>query len=298
MNALGFHGLSFKEFCRRVWKNSLDTDATGMAAQLAYYFLFSLFPLLFCLVPVISRLRPIQNALEELSSKLTVIMPEQGGAIIAENIDNLLAESQRPLVSFLGLGLIVTLWSASRAINALRYGLNLTFEAKETRPYWRLQILALWVTFAVAFLLIIGFVIFLFGAQFSVKLSKLLGLSFRWIVWVRWPFSIFVIGSAILLCYSVLPNVKHHLRALFLGTGVASVLWVVSAWGFTKYIKNFGHYNAVYGSIGSVIVLMMWFYISGLVLVVGGNINGVLLRHAQEKSDATKVDKEVLLSKV
>ena len=284
MNALGFYGLSFREFCRRVWKNSLDTDATGMAAQLAYYFLFSLFPLLFCLVPVLSRLSPIQQTLNELSVRLPILIPAQGGALIAESMRALLADSQRPLASLFGVGLLVTLWSASRAINALRYGLNLTFEAKETRPYWRLQLLALWMTFAVAFLVLLGFAVFLFGGRFSLRLSAMLGISFRWIVWVRWPFSICVLGGAILLCYSILPNVKHHLRSLFLGTGVASILWVVTAWGFTKYIKNFGHYNTIYGSIGSVIVLMMWFYISGLVLVVGGNINGVLLRHSQGKS--------------
>jgi membrane protein len=279
MRIPGFRELGFRGLARKLYQHWSDHAVPDKAAQLSYYFVFAVFPFFFFLVTLTAFL-PVKGATDQIVARLTAIMPDQATAILKQHLDSLVTV-QRP--KLLTVGLALALWSASRGIDALRTALNLAYDVKETRPFWKTQGLALLVTVLSALGVLASVALFALGTSAGEWLADRFGIERYYAVvwsWMRWPITALLIMFVLAILYYVLPDAKQEWRYITPGSICATLLWLFATWGFTQYAEHFGNYNATYGSIGGVIVLLTWFYISGLVFILGGEINAVLEHHA------------------
>jgi membrane protein len=252
-----------------------ENGATDRAAQLSYYFLFSLFPLLAFLVALAAYL-PVKGVIPTVMARLEPIMPDQALNIIRNQLTRL-ATNQKPHV--LTLTIAAALWSASRGVDALRSALNLAYGVKESRPWWRTQAMAVLVTLIASLLMIFSVAGLALGGRAGMWLASLLHLNEEWPViwsWLRWPVTACGALLVMAVLYWALPDVKHRFRLVTAGSVVGGTLWLVASWAFTEYAEHFGSYDKTYGSIGGVIVLMTWFYLTGLVVILGGELDAML----------------------
>jgi membrane protein len=271
----GSRGLTAKTFAKTLLRRALDNAVADRAAQLAYYFLFSLFPFLFFLVTLTAYL-PLRGATDEMLGRVGQVMPKQAFELIQDHLRDLL---NTPRPRLLTLGIAITLWSASSGVDALRASLNLSYDVKESRPFWRTRGTALILTVLGSVAVLLAVSMIALGGKAGLWLAAKVGLSQQYtVVWtfLRWPATALVIISIAALLYYLLPDVKQRFRFITPGSLVGTALWLLSTWAFSLYAEHFGSYNATYGSIGSAVILMTWLYITGLVFILGGEINAIL----------------------
>jgi membrane protein len=263
-----------------VYRSIVDDAVTDTAAQLSYYVLFSLFPFLFFLVTLTAYL-PLQGTANAMLSQLGRLMPGDAYALVQEHLSSLLTQTRPKLLT---LGFAVTLWSASRGVDAFRKALNLAYDVKESRPFWKTQGVALLMTAAGAILMPLSFAMVLIGGRAGYWVAERADVGEMYLLvwsWLRWPTTASVVMLAAALAYWLLPDVKQEFKYITPGSVLGTLAWLATTWGFTQYVEHFGKYNVTYGSIGGVIVLLLWLYLSGLVFIVGGEINAVI-EHASE----------------
>jgi membrane protein len=281
---LGGGQIAFSAFLKRVYRHYSDHAVQDTAAVLAYYFVFSLFPFLFFLATLTAYL-PLGNSVQTLLDRIRPVLPAAALDIINEHLTSLVA---RPRPNFLTIGLLFTLYSASRGVDAVRKGLNLAYDVKETRPLWRTELAAFGATIAGALLVMFGIAALVAGGSAGYWVSRQLGFAtvyvFAW-QWLRWPVTAAAVMLAAALVYYTLPNVKQRFKYITPGSVVATLIWLLATWGFSEYAGHFGTYNVTYGSIGGVIVLMTWLFISGFIFLMGGEINAII-EHASPEGKA------------
>ncbi|MBS4197527.1 YihY/virulence factor BrkB family protein [Lederbergia citri] len=263
------------KFMKPLIRKILDNDVTGMAAQLAYFFLLSLFPLLFFVVTLLPftplTQQDIFNLIKDVAPAETILMIEKTLNEIMQNRSG----------GLLTVGIIGTLWSASNGMNALMKSLNRAYDVKEKRSFFVARSLAIAFTFAMIFVFIFALLIPVFGKQIGIFLFSTLGYSDIFLkVWgvVRWALSPVILFIVFLAIYYLAPSIKIRCITAVPGAIFSSIGWIIVSIGFSFYISHFGNYSATYGSIGGIIVLMLWFYITALIIMVGGEINSLISR--------------------
>ena len=272
---MDLRGLSAGGFVRGLARRLRDNAATDRAAQLSYYFLFALFPFLFFLVTLAAYL-PSRGAIDDLMARLGPLMPNQAEQIIRAQL-TALATNQRP--HLLTLGLLLALWSASRGVDALRSSLNLSYDVKESRAWWRTQSMALIVTACTSVVMLLAIAGIAVGGNLGLLLATHLHVDEFWPLlwgWLRWPITALGVMLVLAALYYFLPDVKQEWRYITPGSVLGTALWLLASWGFSAYADHFGSYDKTYGSIGGVIVLMTWLYVTGLIFIVGGEVNALL----------------------
>jgi membrane protein len=275
--------LTWREFGRRLWVEFEEDSVTECAAQLAFFFIFALFPFLFFLVTLVAYLPFAPGAVDAMMERLGPLMPAEALKVVEAHLEALVNDSQPRLIT---LGLVVSLWTASRGVDAFRKALNLAYDVPEYRPFWKTQGLAILMTLAGSLLIPLAFGLFLLGGQLGEwiagRLHVLNAYHAVW-SWLRWPFTASLVMLMLALCYWRLPAVRHRYQFLSPGAALAAVLWLLTTWGFTQYVEHFGRFNVTYGSLGGVIVLLLWLYLTGLIFIVGGEVNAVL-EHAEAEA--------------
>ena len=281
MRIAGLHELGPGGFIRKLYRRWSDNAITDRAAQLTYYFVFALFPFLFFLVTLTAYL-PLQSAMQDMLARLDQLMPGQAMAIVQDQLQKLLTV-QRP--KLLTVSLALASWSASRGVDAIRTALNLAYDVKESRPFWRTQSMAIGITVIGAVVVLVSITLIALGGKGGEWLADRLGVEQVYaMVWgfLRWPITMFLIMFVAATLYYVLPDVEQEWRFITPGSVVGTALWLLSTWGFTQYAEHFGKYDVTYGSIGGVIVLLTWLYLTGLIFILGGEINAILEHAAHE----------------
>lgn len=280
----GLRGVGLKEFGKRLFNEFLDDDVLGTAAQLSYFFLFSVFPLLFFVVALTAYL-PIQGQVDDLLDRLARIMPREAMQVLRDHIGALVNQTRPRLLS---IGLVLAIWSASRGVDAFRNGLNVAYDVKESRPYWRVQVTAIAMTLGATLLILAASALVVLGGRIGLRIATAIGLSgafqYTWSL-LRWPLSALLIMLTAALSYYVLPDVKQDFKFITPGSVLSTLLWLLSTFGFTFYVEHFGNYNATYGSIGGVVLLLTWLYLSSVVFLLGGEINAVIEHLSPEGKD-------------
>jgi membrane protein len=255
-----------------VGKEVQEDNCLGLAAQLAYYFLFALFPFFLFLTALIGFL-PIPNLMEQIMNLLVTVVPGNVLQLIQDNVHHLVTEQRGGLLSF---GILAALWSSSSAVTAIIGALNRAYDVKERRPFWKMRGTAILLTLGLALFMLSALVLLMFGPQIGSWIASQIGLgSIFEVTWniLRWPIIVFFLIVAIGLVYYFAPDVEQKWKWITPGSAFAVILWIIASLGFSFYVNNFGSYNKTYGSIGAVIVLLTWMYISGLIILIGGEIN-------------------------
>lgn len=254
------------------WEKIGRDDIFGFAAQLAYFFLLSIFPLLIFLVTLLPYLPVTQN---DLLMLIGDYFPDETMDFIESNLNEIMSKQNGGLLSF---GIIGTIWSASNGLNAILRAFNRAYEVTESRSYFIARGIAILFTFAMIFVFLIALILHVFGKQLGFYLYTLFDMPFKFIdFWnfIRWIFSSLIIFSIFVLLYWIGPNTKIRCIEAVPGAIFATITLAFVSLGFSYYVNNFGNYSATYGSIGAVIVLMIWFYLSGVVILLGSEINSI-----------------------
>ncbi len=280
----GIKGMPVGQFFRSLYHRYLDHTLPDRAAQLGYYFIFALFPFLFFLVTLTAYL-PLGGTLETMLEKVSDLMPPEAYQLIKGQLDTLVHRLRPKLLTG---GFVVALWSASRGVDAIRTALNLAFDVKESRSFWKVQGIALLMTLATALLIVLAVIFIALGGKFGFWLAHRVNLGDDYLLiwkWVRWPVTALVIMLALALTYHLLPDVEQEFKLITPGSVTGAILWLLATWGFTFYAEHFGNYNVAYGSIGGVVILLTWLYISGLIFMLGGEMNAIIERASAEGKD-------------
>ncbi|MFP7201357.1 YihY/virulence factor BrkB family protein [Lysinibacillus halotolerans] len=252
-----------------------DVDISGMGAQLAYFFLLSFFPLLIFMVTLLPYLDLDE---EHVFDFLQSIVPTEVFLLTQGTITEILTTHQGG--GLLSIGVIGTIWSASRGVNALIKTLNDAYET-ERKPGFINRGWSLVFTIALVILILLALLIPILGHQFAFSLFSYLGVEetfsefWRFVRWIIPPILIFIVLN---LMYWIIPNTepKLHMISVLPGAFFSTVSWVVLIYGFSYYVNNFGNYTSTYGSIAGIIILMLWLYFTGMILIFGGLLNATM----------------------
>lgn len=270
---------------KKLYRRISDNADTDRAAQLSYYFVFALFPFLFFLVTLAAYL-PVTGAIDEMMARLEPLMPAEAMNIIKVQVHALVTR-QHP--HFLTLGIALAIWSASRAIDALRTALNLSYDVKESRPWWHVQGLAVLLTALTSALMLAAVAMLALGSSAGMWLAEQVHLDRFWPLlwsWLRWPITAGGVMLVFALLYYFLPDVKQEWRFITPGSVVGTLGWLLASWAFSIYAEHFAGYDRTYGSIGGMIVLLTWFWLTGLIFVIGGEVNALLEHEAPDGKQA------------
>ncbi len=211
-----------------------------------------------------------------------------------EQVNPVIDQLQRQQGGLLSFGILAALWTASVGFRSLMNAMNRAYDVREGRPTWKLMLLSVLYTVGSAVLLLACAMLMVLGPQVMGWLADLVGLRDVVVVlwaWLRWPVVIFLMMLLVAVLYYVTPDVEQKFRFITPGSVLAVVVWVAASLAFGIYVQNFADYNATYGSIGAIIVLLLYFYISAAVLLLGAELNAVIEHHSVDGKD--KGDKEI-----
>jgi membrane protein len=268
-------------FVKHLLRRVKASDVPGVAAQMAYFFLLALFPLMIFMVTLLGYL-PIDPS--EVFNVIKDFAPSDSLSLIQDTLKEVTSNQNGGLLS---VGILGTIWSASNAMNAVIKGLNYAYDVKETRAFYVARGLSILLTFAFIFIIAVMLILQVFGEQIGEFAFEFLGMGDEFLVvwtWIRFLLPPVVLFLVFVGLYYLAPNLKVKYVTVLPGAIFATVGWIIVSLGFSFYVNNFGNYSATYGSIGGVIILMIWLYLSAMIILVGGEVNA--LRNDQKRTAA------------
>ena len=265
-------GSTVGQLARRVWSELWADEVPDRAAVLAYYFLFALFPALLFLTALLAFL-PVPNLMDTLMRYVERILP----ATAAGRLEQTVAEvTQQRRGGLLSLGAVLALWSASAGMASVMNALNVAYDLDDVRAWWKRRAVAIVLTVGFALFIIGGLVLLVFGPKLANWAMGLAGLAslpeLAWTI-MTIPVALFFVTLGVALVYYLAPAGQQRWRWITPGSALAVGLWLLMSIGLRVYTASFGSYNATYGSIGAVILLMLWLYLTGFALLVGAEVD-------------------------
>lgn len=270
----GVYGSSWKQFTRDLKKEISEDNIFNGAAALGYYFTLALFPAMLFLLSLIPYIAPpgLQESVMDFLNKL---LPGDAARMFESTVREVLGQRKDGLLS---LGALLTLWAASTGIYAIMQQLNITYDIVEGRSFLKVRAQALLLTLSFGVLVLAAFSLIILGKQLEQWVisrtgSEALSLLFNVARWTVICLSLF---SAFAMLYYFGPDVEQEFIFITPGSVLGSISLIATSLGFKLYVENFGNYNATYGSIGAVIVLMLWLNIMGLIVLLGSEVNALI----------------------
>ncbi len=258
-------------------KEILNDNVLGLAAQAAYNAFFSIFPFFLFAAPLLSIFGDKQKTFTWLMNQLATVVPGEAIDLVRTVIKDVVFSTNAP--GIISIGAILALWSGSAVFSALINTLNTAYNVTETRPWWKRILLQLACVFALGLLTGIASIVMLAGPELAKGIGARLGLDRIFVIaWTvaQYPVAIAMIVAAFFLVYRFLPNLKQHPKQILVGAATATVLWILVTLLFRLYVTDFATYNKTYGTIGGVIVLLTWMYLTMIVLLACGELNSEL----------------------
>lgn len=277
-------GISYLKF---LWNQFEKHDATGLAAQCAYYFLLSLFPFLLFILSLLGYL-PFSS--DDVMGLIKEYIPGAVAGWIEEMLSNLLDVKRGGALSF---GLILALVSASAAMNAIVIAVNKAYGLPERKSFIHSRFLAVMLTLGMLIVIASALLLSVFGHWIGDWTLANIPISTKQVaLWnnLRWIVNFIIVFVVFIGIYYIAPNTCLTCKSVLPGAIFAAVGWQLTSLGFSFYVNNFTNYSATYGSVGGIIVLMTWFYISALILIIGGEINAI--RHVKNQIHTVPLDKK------
>lgn len=284
-------GLKPLELGKLVLKKISDDEISTRSASLSYYFLLALFPLLIFLVSVVGI---IAGPGSELRSRITLSLTTLAPGSASQLVHKVVARTLNSSNAFeLAIGIAGALWAASSGTSELIGALDFIYQVRDRRPWWKQKLLSIGLTIALAALILIAIALVLYGGKFAGLVASKTGLGalFIW-VWkiVEWPVALAVMFLAFSMLYYFAPDLKER-KWHWITPGAVSgvVLWIAVSIGFRFYLHYFNTYNKTYGSIGAVVILMLWLYLTGFAILLGAVMNWIV---EARRKDPAELEKE------
>ena len=262
----------FRDFGTKLWQKVGDDDILGNAAQVAFYFSFALFPLLLFLMSLLGIILSDKEQLQtQLFTILSQVMPRSAFDLVRETLDEVTEKSSGTKLT---LGILVTLWSASAGVDTMRGTLNQVYNLKETRSFVKAKLTSLALTLALGVLILAALGAIVYGSQL---LGQILPIDSPYVLEIlEWLAIIALLLTAFAVLYNFAPNHSaFQWKWLSPGAIAGVVLWLILTGGFRLYLRYFDSYAATYGSLGAMIILLLWLHLTALVILIGGAINAI-----------------------
>ncbi len=281
--------LTWRRAALKIWQKIFDDDVFGRAAQLAYYWLFSIFPLLIFLTTLLAFL-PMRQSLDQWIGALSAVLPPEAFTLLNNTFQQIASQQRGGLLSF---SVLLTLWSSSSGMGAIITAINKAYGEGRERAWWKGRLLAIALTLGLAVFVISALALIFFGESIGAQLARYFGFSRTFeTVWAvaKWPIIVGLTLLGVQLIYYFAPNIERggngkRWEWLLPGATFAVGLWLLISFGFRFYVSRFGNFDATYGALGGVIVLMLWLYLTGVAILVGGEINSVFRLASAAKSE-------------
>jgi membrane protein len=264
--------IGWKDLLKRTMREALADDVFNLAAQQAYYFFFALFPALLFVIAVASFF-PLQGLVDNVVGMISRVAPSDVVRILTDSIGSLSRQKSGGILTF---AFFVTIWSSSGAMVSIITTLNAAYDVMESRPWWKTRVIAVGLTVGIALFILASMFLVIAGPTIAEHLAARmqLGPVFKWAWWVlQWPVVFVLVATAIGLIYYFAPDVEQDWVWITPGSIFATFLWIGVSLGLKLYYQLLPNANAAYGTIGGVMVLMLWFYCSGLALLLGAELN-------------------------
>ena len=276
--------LSWRELLRRTWKEIRADNVSGLAAELSYYWFLALFPAILFVVAFASFF-PLGRYLDDMSRALGPFVSPQVLELIQDQMARIANKEDGGLLTF---GIIGAIWSSSAALVSIVGALNRAYDIEEGRPWWKVRLIAISLTLGVAVMVLLALTLVLIGPEAASWLAARTGsgeaLKWTWLV-LQWPLVFLLIATAIGLLYYFAPDADQDWAWLTPGAVSATILWIVISLAFRFYVVTFTDYQATYGAIGGVVVLLLWLYVTGLAILAGAELNAEI-EHASPHGKA------------
>ncbi len=286
----GFKGMSPVGTTIKAVKDFGEDDMTTHAAALTYRILLAMFPFLLFIVTLFGALNA-DKLFDALLQEARVAFAPDVYSQFESILEQVQSGANGGLASF---GLLLAIWSASGGVRSVMHALNVAYDVEEDRKAWKKYLISIAFTIGLG-LLLLGVVALMFlGPQTINWLADQIGLGTLFVnlwTWLRYPVAILLMILVVALIYYFFPNVRQPFVLVSPGSVVAVVVWILATLGFSFYISNFGNYNATYGSLAGVIVLLLYFYISAMILLFGAELNAVIFK-AHPETDKSNVENE------
>ncbi len=268
---------------RRVGHKAWDDDCPGLAAQLAYFLLLTLFPFLMLLVALAGLVvEDPESLLETLTGRMGAFLPEDAVGLLVDYIDRTLRSKSPGVLLF---AVLLVLGSGSAASQTIVKAADSAYEVQEARPFWKMWVIS--VLMILGFILLVGaLALAAFSPEVGGHVQRFTGLpDISLILWgvLRWVVSFLAVTFALDILYYFAPNADLPFKWITPGGFTATMLMLVSSAALSLYVTNVGRYDQVYGQIGAVVVLMLWLYVVELTMLIGIEMNAVLARMAEER---------------
>lgn len=264
--------IPWSELVKRTVKEFSADDCLGLAAQLAYYLFLALFPAILFLL-ALGSFFPLHDLTGDI---IRLLRPVASSEVLALIEDQMRRISESESGGILTFGVVGALWSSSAAMVAVTSSLNTAYDIDEARPWWKVRLVAIALTIALAVFILLSFTLILVGPTVAEYLGRTLHMGpvveWTWKV-LQWPLAFFLVSTAIGLVYHFAPDAEQDWLWITPGAVVATTLWLLASLAFKVYVTRFADYNATYGTVGAVMVLMLWFYVSALAVLLGAELN-------------------------
>jgi len=277
------------DFAKRLLREALDNNVLDGAAVLAFFFLLAVFPAAIFVLSVLPSLS-IPHLREALIDLLYQVLPLGSASLFEVTARYVAVEAKKGLLTF---GLVLSLWSASSGVVAIMDRLNAIHDVKEARPFWKARGIAILLTLFLIVLGIAALSLAILGGVIQSWVASMIG----WSATLRLVFATLrwiVLAAALLLALAVAyrfgPCANVRFRYISPGNLTAAVLIALASVGFRFYVTKFGNYSATYGDLAAVIILMLWMYLAGIALLVGGETNKILQAHESQRESSAPVE--------
>jgi membrane protein len=265
----------------RTYGDVLRNHTLQMAAALSYYFVLSLFPSLIFLSAVVAYL-PVPNLFEQALSMMSRFLPPDSMGLVRTVLGDVITPNRGTFLSF---GILGTLWAASGGFSATIEVLNIAYDVKDDRPFWKTRPLAILLAFITGFLLLLALSVMIVGPKFGEWLAARVHLSHVFVLlwpYIHWTIAIGFTVLAVEALYFLAPNVRQRFLATLPGAVLAVGCWLGLSYLLGMYFRHFAHFNKTYGTLGAAIALMTWLYWTGFAMLLGAELNAELAKISKE----------------
>lgn len=262
-----------------LWREASADDASDFAAGLAYRFFLALFPFFIFVTAVggfVSNLVGAENPAGEILDRIGGALPSDARSVLDTQLRGVLGEQQPGLLS---VGLVGALWAASGGVGALMKAMNRMYDVQETRPFWKRTLIAIGLTMLGGLFFITAFVLAVAGTAVAgaiVDALELGALAHAGITALGYLLAVVLLLLAMAFLYWAAPDARLPFRWISAGAVLFTVAWLIATLLFGLYVSNFGSYNATYGALGGVVILLIWFYLTSYLLLLGAELNAML----------------------